>query len=220
MSQQINFYQAEFRPRRVPFPAAGMLRAALLWLLGLAAIYGYGAWQLREARGSLQQLERRVQQIEQRVEAQRRQQDGGKQAAELLQQAEAAEAKLQALNQAAAAVEAGAIGSDKGFSGHFSAFSRAVVPGVWLTGFQIGARGEIVKLSGRALDSEGPARFLHGLREQALFQGLQFAFLQIAKGGDGRYLDFTLQAQVEPAALNAQPAVQAPAPAPASEARP
>lgn len=218
MSQQINLYQAEFRPRKVVFPAAGMLRAALLWLLGLAAIYGYGAWQLRDTRAAMLQLEHRVQAIEQRVEAQRRQQDGGKSAAELVQQAEAAEAKLQALNNAAAAVEAGAIGSDKGWSGHFHAFSRAVVPGVWLTGFQIGTRGEIAKLSGRALDSEGPARFLHSLREQPLFQGLQFSFLQIAKGGEGRYLDFTLQAQVEPAQAIAQTKVQAPAPA--TEARP
>lgn len=209
MSQQINLYQAEFRPRKVVFPAAGMLRAALLWLLGLAAIYGYGAWQLGKTRADMLQLEQRVQTIERRVEAQRQQEDGGKSVAELTQQAAAAEAKLQALNNAAAAVEAGAIGSDKGFSGHFHAFSRATVPGVWLIGFQIGTRGEIVKLSGRTLDSEGPARFLHGLREQTLFHGLQFSFLQIAKGGEGRYLDFTLQAQLEQAKA-AGPAAEAP----------
>lgn len=211
MSQQINLYQAEFRPRKVVFPAAGLLRAGLLWLLGLAAIYGYGAWQLRDTGAAMRQLEYRVQAIERRAEAQRRQQDGGKSSVDLAKQAEAAEAKLQALNNAAAAVEAGAIGSDKGYAEHFRAFSDAMVPDVWLTGFQIGPRGEIVKLVGRALDSEGPARFLYGLRAQSLFQGLKFSFLQIAKGGDGRYLDFTLQAQAEaspvavPAAAGGQP---------------
>ena len=204
MSQQINLYQAEFRQQGAYFPASGILRALLLWLLGLALIYGHGAWQLRGTKGDMAQLERRVQMIEQWALAQGPRRADDKVAEELAKQAEAVEAELRVLNDAIAAVESGAIGSERGYSAYFQALSETRVPDVWLTGFQFGPRGEFAKLSGRALDSEGPARFVQGLREQSLFRGLQLSSLQIAKNDKGRYLDFSLQSQA--AATPAAPA--------------
>lgn len=212
MSQQINLYQAEFRLQRAHFPASGILRAILLWLIGLAAIYGHGAWQLRTTRGDMTQLEHRVQLIERWASAQRPQRDGSKAAEELARQAEAAEAQLRVLNEAIVAVESGAIGSEKGYSGFFHAFSQARVAEVWLTGFQFDPRGELVKLSGRALDSEGPARLVQGLREQDLLRGLQWSSVQIARGDKGRYLDFSLQAQAVAAGATLPTALVPPPP--------
>lgn len=194
MSQQINLYQAEFRQERAYFPAAGILRAILFWLLGLAVIYGHGAWQLRGTRGDMAQFERRVQQIEQWAEAQRPPR-GDKTVDALTRQAEAVEARLRVLNEAIAAVEGGAIGAERGYARYFHAFAETRVADVWLTGFQFGPRGEFLGLSGRALDSEGPARFVQGLRGQPLFQGLPLSSVRIAKGEQGRHLDFSLQSQ-------------------------
>lgn len=200
MSQQINLYQAEFRQQGAYFPAAGILRALALWLVGLAAIYGHGAWQLRVGKGDIAQLERRVQQIEQWAEAQRSPR-GDKLADELTRQAEAVEARLRVLNNAIAAVEAGAVGTEHGYARYFQSFAQTRVADVWLTGFQFGPRGEFIGLSGRALDSEGPARYVQALRSQAMFQGWQLASVQIAVGkGEVRHVDFSLQSQAAAAA--------------------
>jgi len=195
MSQQINLYQAEFRQQGAYFPSFGILRAIMLWLLGLALIYGHGAWQLRATEADMAQFERRMQLIERWAAFHRPQHGGDKAADELARQADAVEAQLRVLNDAIAAVESGAIGADHGYAAYFQAFAQTRVPDVWLTGFQFGPQGEFLRLSGRALNSEGPARFVQALRGQALFEGLHLSFVQIAKDDKGRYLDFALQSQ-------------------------
>lgn len=202
MSQQINLYQAEFRQQGAYFPTKGILRAILLWLTGLALIYGHGAWQLRGTDQDMAQLERRMQLIEQWAEFHRPPHVSDKAADELARQADAVEAELRVLNDAIAAIESGALGADHGYAAYFQALAETRVPNVWLTGFQFGPRGEFLGLSGRALDSEGPSRFVQSLRAQPLFQGLQLSFMQIAKDGQGRYLEFSLQSQAAPAPVS------------------
>lgn len=220
MSQQINLYQAEFRPNQVLLPTTMLLRGLALWVVGLAVVYAYDAWQLNQTHGDLAGVEQRVLRLEsQLTEMQSRLAGQGADEA-LVKQAEAVEARLHALSLAHEAIQQGALGSEQGYAEHFRALGRAIVPDVWLTGIRLQGREPALSLDGRTLEGDGPARFVQGLRREPYFRGLNFAALVIERpatqpgpveaqatpgkdAGMPRYLEFSLRASLSDTAEGA-----------------
>jgi Fimbrial assembly protein (PilN) len=91
-------------------------------------------------------------------------------------------------------IHGGASNNAEGFSPYLSALARQTMQGVWLTGVDIAAAGDLV-LKGRVLDGELVPLYIQRLHREPLFKGRVVRELQLAtKGEPGkRYLEFSLQ---------------------------
>jgi hypothetical protein len=96
------------------------------------------------------------------------------------------EKRLLAVQLDLAALSTGAIGQTQGFSDFMRALAHQGVDGVWLTGFNVGAAGKDISISGRALRAELVPAYLKRLGQDPYFSGRTFAALDLAqpKAGD------------------------------------
>lgn len=202
MSQEINLYHAEFRPPRNPLPARTLFVAIALMALAMLSLYGVDRWQVAGRRAQLADLEQRASRLEAQVDALSGQVAGRRQDPGLAAELAGLETRLRALNEAEAAIRAGALGSLSGYSGHFTALSRVRTADAWLTGVSLHGAPVRMDLSGRALSGEAAARYVTALRREPFFAGLSFDSLEIAtpaKAAKTAGLEFHLVSQVEPA---------------------
>jgi hypothetical protein len=144
-----------------------MLQSLGLIALGLVALYGYA---LMQTRG----MERLAADYRTQLSAQRDQfvklGSGGQ---SKLLEAEAArlEADAKARRGMLELVKGGDLGDTKGFSRYFAAFARHPVRGVWLTGFGVGERGNILRIRGRVLHPDLVPAYLKVLNEDEVMRG-------------------------------------------------
>ena len=139
-------------------------------------------------------------------------------------------AQLKSREEIVEALKSGVVGTTQGFSEYMLALSRQSIPGVWLIGFDIGAGGSELTLSGRALSADLVPTYLQRLTQETPLQGRRFASMLISqlpagegeqKGlrKEGRYVEFRISAAPADAAAAppAQPASPPAAPAPAQK---
>lgn len=194
MRQQINLYQPVLRRRPSLLSAAAIVPITLVFVLALAAVYGYGLWQRAGQRAGLAHLEQRhlqaVAQLEQLAGA-----TGGsiaqgpeleRRIAELSREWAAKQALLTAL-------QSGAGGNRRGFGDYLEGLARQRVDGLWLTAVRIDRGGDSLTLSGRSLSPEQVPRLLNRLRDELSFVGKEFRTLSMNRPeDDAQALDFTL----------------------------
>jgi hypothetical protein len=198
--KHLNLYQIAFHPPKVILPARRLLVAAVVFLCGLLALYGVEAWRLGRLRGEVEQLLAQADHLEARAQA-----TSAATSADPKVEAEASglEARLRNLQLAQAALAAGGLGSETGYSAQFVALAHAHVAGAWLTRVEIADRGQSLSLAGRALTGEDAARLIAALRREPQFAGLSFAGMKLApplekpsetEAPPPRYLEFSLDA--------------------------
>lgn len=88
------------------------------------------------------------------------------------------ETELKLAEESIEAVRGDAIGSRQGFAEYLRAFSRQAVGGLWLTGFNIGGRGEL-ELRGRALSPDLLPSYIQRLNRERVLAGRNIARLEL-----------------------------------------
>jgi hypothetical protein len=180
MSQQINLYNPLFLKQEKHFSARTMLQALLLIGAGIMALYVYGVIETGNA-------ERVAAQSRQQLTAQRDQfvKLGGKLSA--LTRSKALEADIARLESEVKAREAtlealstGELGNTTGFSEFFAAFGRQALPGVWLTGINIGDSGNDLVVQGRVLRPELMPQYLRALGNEPMMRGRRITEMKLA----------------------------------------
>lgn len=209
MSQQINLFNPQFLQKEKYFSAVTMAQALGILTLGIAAFYGYAAYQDRE-------IERQTAESSRAYELQKQQ--FAKVAAEL--NPERMEAQLdQDLKNADAAVALrrsllseirSGTGAPSAYSAYLRAFARQTVHGLWLTGIQISDGGEQLSLSGRALQPDLIPVLISRLKRESVLQGRPLEALAISRIPAGEAKRTIVQFTVTSPAPSGRPEAQQP----------
>jgi len=171
LSQQINLFNPIFLKQKRHFSALTMAQALAVVLVGVLAMYAY---QVRQN----QTLARVLAQTDQEVEARRIQitrfgKEFSTQGAtrSLSEELAAAEARLAQRRTLLDDVKTGVGGDVEGYSRYLAALARQAMPGVWLTGVDIGGKSSALVIKGRALDSALVPAYMRGLNRAAPLAG-------------------------------------------------
>ncbi len=198
MSQQINLFNPIFMTQKKYFSAVTMLQALGLIIVGSALFYTYAAYQVNQlARQSAETAKRYT--LEQNKLAGDLSEYSPQKTTQLLEsELRKLEAQATAQQNLVATLKSGAIGNTTGYSGYLRAFARQVVPGLWLSGFNIEGDGAQISLQGGVLNPSLVPAYIQRLNREKIMQGKSFAALQMKlpkEGGKhaGRYVEFSLQ---------------------------
>lgn len=203
MSQQINLFNPAFVQKRQQFSLATMLQGLGLILLGALGMYGYALYQVKQMEVQFAESTRLFNAEQVRL---------GGLAAEFSPQRndqilqEEVKRLEQQVNEQASLVDvlkSGALGNGAGYSEYMRAFSRQVVQGLWLTGFNVSGDGMQLTLSGAVMHPDLLPEYIQRLRREAVMEGKTFAALQMQQaksdkpGAAPRYVEFVLRSTVE-----------------------
>lgn len=216
MTQQINLFNPMFLRQEKYFSARTMLQALGLVVVGLGAFYAYAQYQTRALQDLVAQQAHDVAQQRARVAAAA---GAGPRSRLHALQAEGArlEAEVKARQALFAKLDSRNLKNDSGFARYLSAFSHAALPGVWLTGFTVGAAGDDLTVHGRALAPAVLPAYLHALSAEQVMHGRKVTALRLsaarrapptagahaAPAGPERFVEFSFDAPLRVPALPA-----------------
>lgn len=182
MSRQINLYQPIFRTQVKVFSAVTIVQIAGVFVVGLAAIYGFARWQVSA-------LERQVADLEQRRDTAIVQLQGLPSAAAPAQRSRLLEDQLRDARSEHAqrtrmlhALGTRSFGNTLGFSAHLSGLARQRIDGLWLT--RVAVREGAIELDGATEAAELLPRYLTRLGREATFSGTEFARYELKRGDE------------------------------------
>jgi type VI protein secretion system component VasK len=178
MSQQINLYNPLLLRQQKYFSLNTMAQAIGLILLGMLLFYGYARYQT--AKLDKQAIETTKLNAATQTRLAQVSAELGPHAASksLLDEVAQVEAQLKERQRILDLLQHGDLGNRRGFSEYFRAFSRQTSDGVWLTGFSVSGKGEVV-ISGRALKPEQVPAFISRLKREPALAGKTFATLEM-----------------------------------------
>jgi hypothetical protein len=195
MSQQINLYNPAFRKQQTHFSLMTILQTLAVVLAGSLLMYAYAVHQVSELEYQSAQGAKRLN-VEQTALAGYSAGFSPQQANELLKN-ELLQLEKKALeaSQLLELLSSGAVGNAAGYSEYMRAFSRQIVPGLWLTNFKVS--GTQLSLNGAVVAPELVPAYLQKLKNEAAMQGKSFSDLQMKSGKDAKFTEFTLYSTVE-----------------------
>ena len=181
MSAQINLYHPRYLKQR-EWLALGPVTALALAVYLLLAVAAGLTWRDASERQAVAaataaQLKATKAQVVETTQAVAVR----KPSAQLLTEAENAEAVLRRRESILRLLEGGAIGTTAGFSGHFRALARQAPEGLWLTGFSIAAGGGDICIAGSTLRAATVPDYIARLAREKAFQGRSFAALTMQR---------------------------------------
>lgn len=209
MSAQINLYHPRFRKVEDWLNLGNLLLAtgALALILGGWALFARGeaAQRQTEAAAASSELEAIRTALEEATRKSSQPADP-----HLVAEVSHAETVLAHRTEIVRLLESGAVGNSGGFSEFFRGFARQAPPGLWLTGFTLGAGGGDMEIRGSSYDEKIVPDYIRRLGGEKIFQGRQFSALSLHR-------DAATEAR---AAESAEATTTAVSPAPTSSARP
>lgn len=181
MIQQINLYQPIFRKQRKVFSAIAMSQAIGVVIIALALLYGWGVWQTHHLQSRVLALQAQqsrasatLEQLEAAIVA--------RQPSAALTQALAAAKQDRAARQALLdTLSTRSQANGAGFAGLLAGLAHTHVPGLWLTGIQLGNGGDEISLSGATTRSSLVPELVRKLADAPAFAGVEFKRLQIRR---------------------------------------
>ena len=192
MSQQINLFNPAFQKQTTNFSLVTMLQVSGLILAGSLLVYAYAAYQVSALDKLFGQSSRQLNETQTKM-ANVSAGFSPQQANQLLQnELLQLEKKIVDTSQLVDALRSGAVGNTSGYSEYMRAFSRQVVPGLWLTGFRMTGDATEISLSGGVITPELVPNYIQKLGSEAVMQGKSFSSLQMKPAKDSKYLEFTL----------------------------
>lgn len=208
-TQQINLYQAAFRPRRWTFatllPLGGA--AGLVLLLLFYALMRGQTVPLREELARLQQQQADT---TRNMEELARQFPPKTKDVQLEAEVVRLQAALEPKRKTVQASSTDVTGNINGLSPYMEGLARQRPQGLWLTGMALSAGGASIELTGSTLTPGLVPAYIGRLADEKVFAGIQFRTLLIQRPeADAGRLDFTLRTGSE-----APPAAAATTPAP------
>jgi len=201
VSQQINLFNPIFLKPEKYLSARTMLQALGLLIVGLGSFYAFAMYETN----ALEDLVG-AQRTELARERARLTRASAAASSDLLAaEAKRLEAEVKARRGLLETLSTGSLGNSEGIARYFAALGRAAVPGVWLTGFTLGAGASELKIHGRVLRAELVPVYLKALNAQPAMRGRQVLELKLSAQeaaparagaapapGPQRYLAFTL----------------------------
>jgi hypothetical protein len=198
MSQQINLFNPAFLKQRRIFSLLTMVQGLGLILIFTILVYAFALYQVSGLNAlSIQSTERFNQEQARLLEYSATYSPGQVNQQlkdELLQWGK----KVEESDLLVERLRSGSVGNTSGFSEYLRAFSRQVVPGLWLTGFKVTGDAASIRLSGRVTDPALVPAYITKLGSESIMQGKRFANLQMqspkndTKAVTPHYLEFTL----------------------------
>lgn len=209
MAQQINLYQAAFRPQRWTFATLLPLGAAAGLIL-LLLFYVLMRWQTVPLRAELARLQQQQATSTQRAGELSKQFTVKVKDTQLEQEIVRLQAELESKRKTVQASTTDVTGNIKGLSPYMEGLARQRPQGLWLSGVTLGAGGTSIDITGSTLAPELVPAYIQRLAGEAVFAGVQFRTLTMERvETDGAHIDFTLRTGSEP------PPAAAPAASPA-----
>jgi len=203
VAQQINLFNPIFLRQKLYFSAVAMAQALGLIALGVLAIYVYQVSQNAKLQRAAAEADRQLAERRAQLTAFARQTADAGSSKTLGAELDAAEARLVERRMLLDEVRTAAGGDALGYSRHLAALARASIPGVWLTGVEIGKSAELT-IKGRALDSALVPAYMSALNREPAFAGRRVSELKVTArtdtpapagekpAGPALYLEFSL----------------------------
>jgi hypothetical protein len=179
--QQVNLYQPIFKQQEKVFSAKTLLQATVIVALGLAALYGYAAWQTAAIEGQLEAFERQRVQAQERVARVMADFPPKGKAPALAEALERRRAELAAKRRVIDVLDGPGFGNTEGFSEHLAAFARQRPEGLWLRRVGVGAGGREMVLEGSTHQPEQVPKFIQRLGGEASLSGVTFSHFVMSR---------------------------------------
>ncbi|MFM2407525.1 MAG: hypothetical protein RL358_267 [Pseudomonadota bacterium] len=205
MSQQINLFNPIFMKQRKYFSLSAMVQSLALIVIGAMLFFVYAWYQVRQLETQNMASQQRLNSDQVRLaklEAEFSPQLSNQLRQEEVQQLQK---KLDDSTQLVNTLKSGVIGNTLGYSQYMGAFSRQILPGVWLTGFEVkGGDDAQIAIKGAVVDAKLLPNYIQRLSNEPSMQGKSFANLQMqqvksipskdsALPAVPRFVEFTLQ---------------------------
>lgn len=179
MSQQINLYNPLLLKKRQVFGALMVVQILGVVLLGLVCFSGYASWQLSHQRTETAALSAQLGAAQSQL-ATLKATTGVRQKSQALENTvEATEHEIASLQKVFDLLKAGEFGNTRGYSAYLRAFSRQIISGLWLTGFNIQGAGNEIAIKGRTLQPAMVPAYITQLKREQVMQGASFATLEM-----------------------------------------
>ena len=200
MSQQINLFNPIFMKQKKYFSAIAMLQALGLIIVGSALFYAYAVYQVKQLSHQSDETSSRFVREQTRLTRYMSEYSPRKSLQQLQAQVRSLRAQVAEQQGVIETLKSGAIGNTTGYSQYLRAFARQVVPGLWLTGFNIEGDGAQISLHGGVLKPSLVPAYVRRLNREKIMQGKSFAALRMkrpdnkqGKPAAARYIEFELQ---------------------------
>ena len=181
MNQQINLYQAQFRPQTRMFPAWFMLKATGILVIAMLLMYGFAQQRIAAIEQELEIVNRqesaaidRLQNIGPLIAAVTGEKNWSEQLDDSLRMLAERQAVLNL-------IQGTTLGDTDGFSRHLRALARQDVEGVWLTRVVLSAQGDKTRLEGRTIRAELIPMYVQDLAVEGPFAEQRFHRFRIDK---------------------------------------
>ncbi|MCU7940355.1 MAG: PilN domain-containing protein [gamma proteobacterium symbiont of Bathyaustriella thionipta] len=100
--------------------------------------------------------------------------------------------KQNALNELSTMV----VGNNKGLSGYFSALARKNIEPIWFSHIDVYSGGQQIVLKGQASDAKYIPDFVSSLKEEPVFNGINFKLFNAQQSENDALLNFILQTEI------------------------
>jgi cell division protein FtsL len=179
MSQQVNLFNPIFMKQRKYFSLLTMLQALGLIVVGSLLFYAYALYQVGRLEKQALENTRQFQSDKARIEKFKAEFSAEQTNQQLQDEVQQLEKKFSEQEQLVVTLKSGVIGNTLGYSEYMSAFSRQVVPGLWLTGFKVTGDGVQIGLNGAVTDGKLLPDYIQRLSREPIMRGKSFSTLQM-----------------------------------------
>jgi hypothetical protein len=207
MSQQINLFSPLFLKKKRHFSALTMVQALAAVLIGSAGIYAFELRQNATLEATAAATDKQM--TTQREQLLRLSKEFSTVGASrtLADDLTRVEERLRQRRILLADLQTGVGANAEGFARYLEALARQALPGVWLTGVDLGGPRSALLIRGRALESQLVPTYIRRLNQEPAFAGKPVGELQLnargdasapgaaqapARGQPARYIEFTL----------------------------
>ena len=198
MHQQINLYQPVSNVRNEPFSAVMMLVLLCFTLLMMMGFYGMLFWKKSTMQTEISVLQTQYEQTLMTVAKLEatvaKVTDSSKEKKQLKHLKKIYASKQNALNELSTMV----IGNSDGVSEYFSALARQNIEPIWFSDINVYSGGQQLFLQGKTTDAQYIPQFMASLKEETVFNGINFKLFKAQRDGDDDLIRFKLQTEVKP----------------------
>lgn len=195
--QQINLYQPEIKKEEDQFSFSQMTRYWLWLLIGLVLLTFIETYRHYSSQAELKKLAKVKEEVNKQLSLTAKEAaiTGSKE--ELQKEIESLQKKQALENAMIEKLKQVETGAGTGFSKYLNALSEQTVIGVWLTGFSLKDRGQVVTLEGRATAPVLVPQMIANLSQEDVFKGKTFQVFKLSIDEKTSEVNFVLQGKSE-----------------------
>ena len=191
MQQQVNLFQAQFRPQKNPYSAASMAMVLGFFLLALGGLFAYSQYQLLSLETGLARLDSNIENRHAQLASLVSQLPTAAKSKLLESEIARLKKELETRREIRNALASHSLENKRLFSALLESLARKHVQGTWLTRVSISEGGEALAFEGKTFASELVPLYIQSLSSEKSFAGLSFNVLQLQRSEtDPANLDF------------------------------